>query len=209
MPIPARFLFGRCAAFSVLALAAASASAVTITFNGFGGVNEDDTPDNGDAFASYSEAGFTLTPTGGSVLVAKATGNDVPAIYVPSDGTSGFGRFDLTAGGARFTFAAIDIAAITSNVSVTFTGMLGAATAYSFTRSVAGHPFVFGSPVLFDTVPGSFAALAIDRLTVALTGGGTSFTIDNINVTAVPEPSSAALLGLGLAGLAVAKRRRA
>jgi hypothetical protein len=33
--------------------------------------------------------------------------------------------------------------------------------------------------------------------------------IDNVRVSAVPEPGSLALLGLGLAGLAFARKRRA
>jgi hypothetical protein len=37
---------------------------------------------------------------------------------------------------------------------------------------------------------------------------GTSFAIDNINTSTVPEPSSVALLAVGLAGVGVAARRR-
>lgn len=206
--------FARLTAAAVCTFALGAASATTITFDGFGGVNEDGTPDNGDAFTSYSEAGYTLMPTGGEVLVAKAVGNGIPAIYVPSDGTSAFGRFELTRGGGAFSLASIDIAAIVSNVNVTFTGMLGNATLYSFSSVVAGRAFTFGAPIMFDTVSAGFAsAIGIDRLTVSFAGGGTSLTADNIVVNAVPaavpEPASAALLALGLLGVVAAKRRRA
>lgn len=39
-------------------------------------------------------------------------------------------------------------------------------------------------------------------------GGGASFFVDNLTVSAIPEPGTAMLAGLGLAGLALAGRRK-
>jgi hypothetical protein len=95
----------------------------------------------------------------------------------------------------------------TSNVTVEFstdgvtyapltTAILGAAAA-AFTRSVVGNP---GDNAFF-------------RLGFTSTGANPIPRIDNVSisgdVTVIPEPGTAALLLLGLAGLGVAGRRRA
>ena len=79
------------------------------------------------------------------------------------------------------------------------------ATVFSQAGVVAGRFGPFG----FDTVPNVDASL-IDFLLISLTGFGTSYNIDNIDVTlaAVPEPSTYALLALGIAAVGTAARRR-
>jgi len=153
---------------------------------------------------------FTLTATGTadlSVVPAGATGISVTNEMI----TISFDNVGIGAsGGSAFTFDIIDAADAGNNVSGT-SGTYG-----SFAdRSLAAN----WNEISFDpTDPGAVAGNNTSRsfnyggatgtfgLGEALKAGGTiSYTYD-IEFTPVPEPSSAALLGLG--GLALILRRR-
>ena len=64
----------------LMALGVGTSSASTITFNGLVGANFD-------PFASYNEAGFTVSATTGSWFEAHLFGNPIPDIFSNS-GTS-------------------------------------------------------------------------------------------------------------------------
>lgn len=82
------------------------------------------------------------------------------------------------------------------------------------TGGTAGFLDTFGSSLLLS-IPGSVSGLidytslpvpdGIDSLQSDIAAGVTSVTVD---LNTIPEPMSAAVLGLGLAGLAVGRRRR-
>ena len=61
-------------AVCLLGMAAGGASATTITFNGLAGAN-------GDPFTTYTESGFTVSPTLGTWFQGQAFGNPVPSIF--------------------------------------------------------------------------------------------------------------------------------
>jgi hypothetical protein len=69
-----------------------------------------------------------------------------------------------------------------------------------------------GSQVISDNFDlGALTTITFDsnwsRLTQVSFVGTSGFLLDNINVTAVPEPGTLALVGLAVAGLAITRRR--
>jgi hypothetical protein len=178
---------------------AAGASATIITFGGLNGAN-------GSPFTTYSESGFTVSPTLGTWFQGQLFGNPIPSIFSsPQSGSPATDAVTVTEGGSLFAFSALDLAANNGNVNFTFTGLRSAATVFSVTGI---EPGLFG-PFAFVTVPSGVSADLIDTLVVTTNILGTSANIDNIVVTAaaVAEPTSVGLLTTGLALLGFFRRR--
>ena len=183
-------------AFSLTALAmissSATASAATISF--------DDLPGGtGSPLGPYQEAGFTVTPAFGAWKEAHNSGNPAPSIFVEDLRDTPFGSVSVT-GGGLFTFTSVDLQAYASPVGYEVAGWLGNNQVFSVANDQAAGGFsTIASP----------SKLSIDRLTVDVGGGGPgSFNVDNIKVSPVPEPATAALLVLGLGLIGTAARRR-
>ena len=185
-----------------LAFAATQAVAVVLTFDTLPGAN-------GDPFGGHTEAeGSEVATVAGDLCVGKFFGNPVPSLFGGTACGSASGPIEVSHGGGLFSFAAVDLAANNGAADYSFVGMKLGAMVFSQGGVVTGR---FG-PYGFDTVLNVDASL-IDFLLIlliSLTGFGTSYNIDNIDVTlaAIPEPSTYALLALGVAALGIAARRR-
>ena len=178
------------------------AHATTITFSGLPGPNQN-------AFTTYTESGFTVTATGGKPEQGTEFGNPLPSViidapvFAPVNGTVEVTR----PSGRDFTFTSMDLASNNGGPS-TFSakGFLNGSLQYTFTGSVPSG----SSSFFFVTETDPHNTVPINALDIAVNHGTgtTSANLDNISVTAVPEPSTAALLGSGLCIGALVLRRR-
>lgn len=169
--------------------AACAAQATVITFDGLTGLAEPLPP-------AYTEGDFTVTPTGGNWLQAQTFGAPVPSVYVADFHSAPFGSLSVT-GPGLFTFDALDLAPGLSAAGYEVRGYKGGLQQFS----LSGNELNTGA---FHTLL-SPSRLAIDTLSIDVSGAGPgSINVDNIQVSAVPEPQawSLALVGLAMAGLA-------
>jgi hypothetical protein len=179
---------------------AAPAQAGTITFDGLAGANLSAFP------AAYVEDGFTVTPTSGSWFQGQGFGNPLPSAVLGPVGDIEDGSLTIT--GGLFSFVSVD--GVSSNNLTTTTVQMqglrdGVEVFWVSTFLEANDPFA--------TLEAPFANV-IDTLVLTVLPGfvASSVNLDNIVLTpfeptGVPLPASAALLGAGLLGLGLARRR--
>ena len=181
------------------------------------------------SFTSYTESVYTVSARpGDSWFVAKVFGNEIPAIGAGPIYNSNPGESQITVTGGTFIFGGVDL---TSNSALgttyTIVGSLNGGEAFSpLTVVINSSINTFESKLFSNLGP-------VDTLTITGTRpqGVTSFNIDNIRVGKygdpnpgpgsdpppcrtsssdcnVPEPASLLLLGAGLAGIEIWRRRR-
>nr|WP_316642673.1 PEP-CTERM sorting domain-containing protein [uncultured Roseateles sp.] len=187
----------------VASCAAGSASATVISFDSLAGAQ-------GSSFSSYIESGFTVESLLGKWLVAKNFGAPVPDIFSGKSWGTASAAIEVT--GGMFTFASVDLSSSLGSANYTIEGLKGGVSQFSF----SGVRSCGGCGGLFATVSNSFSSLVIDSLKISITGAGTSYNVDNINVSAIapvqppiPEPATYGLMLAGLLGVATIARRRA
>ena len=161
------------------------------------------------AFTTYAESGFTVSAAAGDWAVRTNYGNPEPFIYFvnPTGQLTNSAQIEVTAGGELFTFESVDLYSSVTPIPFLFVGFLNSDAVLNQSGTV---PNTFGR---FATVTGNLSPL-IDTLRITLFNpatpqcpncGGNPVGLDNIVLNAVPEPSTALLLGIGLA--AAARRR--
>jgi hypothetical protein len=201
---------------AVLAVGASAASATTISFEGMIPAG---------TYVNY-KAGTTLNPTtgyaletsGGMTAIAEAASlASVPSYS--SNGTAFFALAGATAqlsntAGSLFSVNKIDLA----NLLYTGDPAVDIATATLIGTfgdgSTITQSYTFQNDNILTANDFSTIALAgfVDLTSFAITASG-ALSVDNIvindaNEAAVPEPASLAILSLGLAGVAAARRRK-
>lgn len=194
------------ASFAALALSAASASAasVTITF---------ETAPPRFLLAPVSEAGFTYDVGSGSLWVGS---NGNPGQDMEGDGLGGDGVLRVVNdAGAAFRLLGFDISAWNAvagtPATITFTGLLGGVAVGTDSYTVTAVD-TFPYTNWRTELPGSLTGKSMDTLLIGLpasTDDTAWANVDNLRlaVADVPEPASLAVLGAGLLGAAVARRR--
>lgn len=189
-------------ASAMLLAAGSAASAQTITFDDLG-------LDNGAAFSSYTESGFTVDLVSGYICAAQQYGNPIPSLFggpicTPNTNMSEL-RVIKNAGGS-FNFFGTELAAQNGWSSYTFTGYLSGVSQFSVSNNFADD-FTF-----YDS---QNSGMEIDELRISLNtveASTTSYNIDNISLGSAPittpEPSTLLLLSTGLGALVYVGRRR-
>ena len=209
-----KLTFKKIAALGVLALGSMSASAVTLDFENY--LTGDQISDGftGSNVTAYEEDGFTLSSSGDqneyhTDIFGSAFENDV------ANGSDNFGwcgsvcfespvqiSINKTNGGS-FGLSSIDLAIPYYGNDITDPQAIIAVTVLGF---FADNTYI--SKFLFPTDEWNTYVFSgfDDLIRVDVLGQGPTFVMDNIVL--VPEPATLLLLGLGLAGLGFARRKK-
>lgn len=196
------------AAFATALLAIAPAQATTLSFD----------RDSISFFSSVDEQGYTATTLGTNGYQAAIANTYFCGPACPDNGSTyilahGAGIKLASSSGNAFSLTGFDGAEAHGQASglwargIMVTGYLAGGGTVSQSFALDWLQDGPGAGIDFQ----AFTLSGFDNLsyvTFTNNGGGSFFSLDNIKANDVPEPASLALLGLGLAGLGAARRKR-
>jgi hypothetical protein len=156
--------------------------------------------------ASYTESfnGLPSTPP------ASYTGGTFAYTVSAADGLYGSGEFlgtNLPDQALTVTFTSGNVTGVGGNFYATNISDVFQPVALTLTLS-DGTTVTFTPTSAADSYRGFTSSLLITSLTIGAPGASLYAGMDNLTVGAVPEPASALLMALGVAGLLAAGRRR-
>lgn len=165
-----------------------SASATTLTFNGVASTTYTN-------FSSYTEAGYTFTLYGGSGVSQTHVGDGTYTANTLNWHDGGDNGTGAVMSMTRVDGGLFDLTGITVDARQTLSITAAGYSTQQFTNTNATYPLSF---------------LGVNRVDFSATSGYGYVGIDNVvvNSAAVPLPTTAALLGLGLVGMGAAFRRQ-
>jgi hypothetical protein len=155
---------GSIGSVEIVVTVGATTEAVTITFDGLS------TAANGSSVTSYTESGFTVTPTAEDWVALTTFGNPSPFIQFTrlAAQSATTGEVTVTAGGAVFDFHTVDLYSSITTIPHEVIGLRGGAVVFSFSGTV---PNTFGQ---FATVSNPYSLTPVDTLLIRVLNPQTS-----------------------------------
>ena len=155
--------------------------------------------DNGTDYFGHNEAGFLVDVVDGLFYEAQFFGNPTPSIF-----GVGVSSLRITrAASLLFTFTSLDVSSnVFAGADFELVGTLQNQELFRLMERVM-------QPSTFTGIMNPQAQVQIDELLIFVSpNDATSFNVDNIHASAIPEPSSVLLLSAGVSMVALWSRVR-